>query len=130
MILKWKNKIGLFILPSPRTRFWELFLASYYECDVEAVAVEKLLKNVFLEATRLSGATVLGKIDYHFEPDGMTMAVILSESHASIHTYPEHSACFVDLFTCGDNCSAERFDETLRAYLKPKKVKREQIERS
>ncbi len=104
-------------------------IVSYHGCDQEALTDIEKLKKEFIEATRASGATILDKIDFHFEPDGLTMAIILSESHASIHTYPEHSACFVDLFTCGDKCSAERFDESLRAYLKPKKVNKEQIER-
>jgi S-adenosylmethionine decarboxylase len=47
------------------------------------------------------------------------MALLLSESHAAIHTYPEHNACFVDLFTCGDHCHNEPFDRVLREYLKP-----------
>jgi S-adenosylmethionine decarboxylase len=50
------------------------------------------------------------------------MTILLSESHASIHTYPEHGKCFVDLFTCGDSCSNHIFNEELQKYLKPKKV--------
>jgi S-adenosylmethionine/arginine decarboxylase-like enzyme len=52
----------------------------------------------------------------------LTMVFLLSESHASIHTYPEHGACFVDLFTCGNKCSGEKFDQALREYLKPAHV--------
>jgi S-adenosylmethionine/arginine decarboxylase-like enzyme len=54
----------------------------------------------------------------------MTAVLLLAESHASIHTYPEHQACFVDLFTCGRACSAERFDAVLRQYLRPASVQR------
>jgi S-adenosylmethionine/arginine decarboxylase-like enzyme len=50
------------------------------------------------------------------------MTITLSESHASIHTYPEHGKCFVDLFTCGDKCDHEVFNDALKAYLQPKKV--------
>ena len=105
-------------------------IASYHNCDEEALSDVEQLKKEFIEATRASGATILDQVNYHFEPDGMTMAIILSESDASIHTYPEHRACFVVFFTCGDNCFAKRFDESLRAYLKPKKVIKEHVERS
>lgn len=98
------------------------FMASYKECNVEALTDLPKLKEALVEAAKASGATVLDTVDYTFEPDGLTMVVLLSESHASIHTYPEHRACFVDLFTCGHKCSATKFDEALRAYLEPQKV--------
>ncbi|MGH7195134.1 MAG: S-adenosylmethionine decarboxylase, partial [Candidatus Saccharimonadales bacterium] len=45
------------------------------------------------------------------------------------HTYPEHQACFVDLFTCGRTCSAEGFDAVMCEYLKPTRADRRMITR-
>lgn len=73
-------------------------------------------------AVKASGATVLNATAHVFPPNGLTAVYLLSESHASIHTYPEHRACFVDLFTCGDHCSADKFHEELQSYLKPDEV--------
>jgi S-adenosylmethionine decarboxylase len=98
------------------------FIASYVGCDHQALANLEELKKAFLLAVDESGATLLEAADYVFPPEGMTMVALLSESHASIHTYPEHDACFVDLFTCGTKCQAEKFDACLRDYLHPKKV--------
>lgn len=98
------------------------FMADYCGCDAKALTDIETLKQVMLDAARASGATVLDVVDYVFAPDGLTMVILLSESHASIHTYPEHGSCFVDLFTCGDHCSSEGFDAVLRAYLKPLQV--------
>jgi S-adenosylmethionine decarboxylase proenzyme len=98
------------------------FLASYMECDHDALIDLPALREALLSAAQKSGATVLDSVKYEFTGNGFTMVILLSESHASIHTYPEVGACFVDLFTCGDNCSSENFDEALRAYLKPEKV--------
>lgn len=98
------------------------FLASYCECDPEALTNVEALKQVMLDAANQCGATVLSSLPHVFPPSGLTMVVLLSESHASIHTYPEHGACFVDLFTCGEKCSSEKFDAALRSYLKPKSV--------
>ncbi len=96
------------------------FVASYYDCDNGALADATRLEQVMLEAAEACGAHVLNSIKHLFEGDGMTMAVLLSESHASIHTYPEHGACFVDLFTCGNHCDHEKFHHVLAEYLKPK----------
>jgi S-adenosylmethionine decarboxylase len=98
------------------------FLASYLDCDLHAIGDLKGLIDIMDEAVLDSGATILDKIPYVFPPNGLTVVYLLSESHASLHTYPEYGACFVDLFTCGDHCTPEKFDETLRAYLKPREV--------
>ena len=106
------------------------FTASYKACDRAALTNIPALKAAMLEAAKASGAQVLGLADYIFEPDGYTMVILLSESHASVHTYPEYDACFVDLFTCGHNCSAKAFDECLQKYLKPQTVNAHLADRS
>ncbi len=98
------------------------FLVSYCDCDQEALCDVESLQTAMMNAVQDCGATILQSSSWVFPPNGLTMVVLLSESHASIHTYPEHGACFVDLFTCGEKCSAEKFDVSMRAYLKPKMV--------
>jgi S-adenosylmethionine decarboxylase len=98
------------------------FLASYLDCNKEALRDLDVLIRALDSAVASSGATILDKTSYVFPPDGLTIVYLLSESHASLHTYPEYGACFVDLFTCGDNCSSEKFDEALRNHLKPKRI--------
>lgn len=99
------------------------FLASYLDCDRHAIADLSNLLKAMDGAVKKSGATILKHTPHVFPPHGLTVVYLLSESHASIHTYPEHGACFVDLFTCGDHCSAKAFDAALREYLQPKEVK-------
>lgn len=102
-------------------------LASYYDCDHNALADVNTLRQVMEQAVVASGATLLKSAEYIFEPDGITAVYLLSESHASIHTYPEHNACFVDLFTCGNKCSSEKFNAVLQSYLKPQRVDKEEV---
>jgi S-adenosylmethionine decarboxylase len=106
------------------------FIASYLGCDEEAMNDNAGLRKALLAAAEASHAQVLDYVDYEFTPQGFTMAVLLSESHATIHTYPEHHACFVDLFTCGDKCSSANFDAVMRAYLKPASVESTELIRS
>ncbi len=98
------------------------FVASYKGCDEKALRNIDSLRYAMIMAAHDSNAKVLSHNDFRFSGDGYTMVVLLSESHASIHTYPEHNACFVDLFTCGTRCSWENFDKSLRAYLQPTEV--------
>lgn len=63
------------------------------DCD----AVGAALKIAALEA----GATVLHSYMHPFQPQGVSGAVILSESHISIHTWPERGFAAIDVFMCG-----------------------------
>lgn len=98
------------------------FFASYLDCDVEALTNLKKLEEVLDTAVKASNATILSQQSQEFSNNGFTALYLLSESHASIHTYPEVASCFVDLFTCGNHCTSKEFDRILRAYLKPKRI--------
>ena len=105
------------------------FLASYVGCGDKPLNNIEGLRAAMQNAVKASGATMLNNVDHVFDSNGYTAAIILSESHASIHTYPEFNSCFVDLFTCGDKCSYERFDKVLREYLVPKTVNYQVVKR-
>lgn len=62
---------------------------------------ERYLVQVLDAALAEAGATVLQIVSRHFVPQGVTVLALLSESHASMHTYPEHGSLFIDVFTCG-----------------------------
>ncbi|MEN9654703.1 MAG: adenosylmethionine decarboxylase [Chlamydiota bacterium] len=98
------------------------FVASYIGCNQRALADLQGMLDAMDGAVRASGATVLNCVPHIFPPNGLTVVYLLSESHASLHTYPEYGACFVDLFTCGEHPSPERFDMALREYLRPEAV--------
>ncbi len=95
------------------------FVASYLDCNPKAIGDLNGLLDAMDEAVKASGASILNRTFHIFPPNGLTAVYLLSESHASIHTYPEYGACFVDLFTCGENCSSEKFDRLMCDYLQP-----------
>lgn len=44
--------------------------------------------------------TVLGKLEHVFQPQGLSIIYMLSESHISIHTFPEQKYLALDIYTC------------------------------
>lgn len=38
-----------------------------------------------------------------FLPHGVSGAIIISESHLAIHTWPEYKYASLDIYTCGDS---------------------------
>ncbi len=74
----------------------------FYDCNTRILADAGKVEQVFLDAARKSGATVIGSNFHVFQPQGVSGVVVISESHFAIHAWPEHDFAAVDLFTCGD----------------------------
>ncbi len=60
-----------------------------------------LIQDALLAACARGEFTVLHVSTHAFSPHGVTAIVLLSESHMSIHTWPEYGYAAVDIFTCG-----------------------------
>jgi len=80
------------------------YLLNLYGCSFVLLNDEHFLIDLLKNAAIASGATVCQTIHKKFDPQGVTVLCLLSESHISIHTYPELGNCYVDIFTCG-NCN-------------------------
>ena len=93
------------------------FLASYVNCDPVRLLDQTALIAALKEAIEGAGATVLNTCEQRFPNGGLTAIFLLAESHASVHTYPEHASCFVDFFTCGANCDSTKFDTIFNRYI-------------
>lgn len=59
------------------------------------------------EAIKESNMNVVHSHIHPFEPQGITGFWILSESHFSLHTYPESNYLTVCCYTCGDEGDPE-----------------------
>lgn len=57
-----------------------------------------------------------------FKPHGMTSVWILSESHFTLHTYPEHGYLTVDCYTCGNEGDPQAAIDSLVYILQPAKT--------
>ncbi len=64
-----------------------------------------------------------------FEPQGLTVVGLLSESHISLHTYPEYEYAAIDLFTCGNGSPLSSLEKNLPLYFTIEQVSSMVIER-
>jgi len=78
------------------------YLLNLYGCSFSHLNNEQFLIDLLENAAVASGATVVETIFKKFDPQGVTVLTLLSESHISIHTWPEDGNAAVDIFTCGD----------------------------
>jgi S-adenosylmethionine decarboxylase proenzyme len=95
----------------------------------EAIGDEARLQQLMVEAARSSGAVVVDARFFRFEPQGASGAVIIAESHLTIHTWPEFGYAAADVFTCGDPALGERIYARLVETLRPGQHRVQRFER-
>ena len=93
-----------------------------YDIDTKTLSDNNRLEQILVEALRKSNFKILDKVSHRFQPQGYTLVVLLAESHAAIHTFPEHNSLFFYLYSCrGQNDGRETF-EYLKQILKPSHI--------
>jgi len=63
--------------------------------------VDKVLRQCIIDCE----ATICSSQIKKFEPQGLSILYLLSESHFSIHTWPEFRSCAIDFYHCGDTAN-------------------------
>lgn len=96
-------------------------LADFWGCQFEKLDDAELLINSLRQAAKSAKMTILGEESYKFTPQGFTGILLLSESHISIHTYPERGYAAIDVYTCGGGMTQKAID-FLKEVLKPTHV--------
>lgn len=96
--------------------------AEFYDCSSEILADAKLMEDIFIDAAKASGATVLGSNFHDFKPQGVSGFVIIAESHFSVHAWPEYDYAAVDIFTCGESIDFRIALDSLKSALKSESV--------
>jgi S-adenosylmethionine decarboxylase len=78
-------------------------LIDFIGVDPALLRDEERLTSAFAEALIAAGAHILQSVSHQFPGDGagVTGLFLLSESHASYHSYPEFGYLAIDVFTCG-----------------------------
>ncbi|NOY17114.1 MAG: S-adenosylmethionine decarboxylase proenzyme [Gammaproteobacteria bacterium] len=104
-------------------------VAEFYGCNRDSLNDVNFIRAVMVDAAEKAGATIVAKTFHHFSPHGVSGAVIIAESHLSIHTWPEYGYAAVDLFTCGDTVSSETAFNCLRDTLESTQVSTMELHR-
>lgn len=64
--------------------------------------------------------SVVAEVRKEFTPCGLTSILVLSESHFTIHSYPEHRYVSMDLYICSEDISLSRIQIEVLDLLKVK----------
>ncbi|HQJ93082.1 MAG TPA: adenosylmethionine decarboxylase [Clostridia bacterium] len=94
----------------------------------EIIKDNSRIKQILCRCVELSGASLLQTAEHVFQPQGYSLLLLISESHFSIHTFPEAGYCSLDFYTYGKR-DCEKAMNYLLGELKPADYKYSVIER-
>lgn len=118
-----KDSEGLPFEPGEMPSLGSHLLIELFGCDKESLEQERSVGTAMRQAAQASEATVVTESFHEFKPWGVSGAVIIQESHYTIHTWPEHGYAAVDLFYCGGTIHVDKAVDVLREKFKPTKIK-------
>ena len=73
-------------------------------------------------AAKYAKANIVDVVFHNFSPNGISGMIVISESHLSIHTWPEYNFASVDIFTCGSAVNPWKAYTYLHKHFKAKNV--------
>lgn len=104
-------------------------IAEFYGCDTVLLNDEKWIEEVFIKSAQDAGATIVNWNFHKFSPHGVSGVIVISESHFTVHTWPEYGYAAIDIFTCGDLIDNEKAMKALKAGLRAKSISVSEIKR-
>ena len=97
-------------------------LIEFYDCNPARLKRARDLKGSFCEAVLKGGGTIVKAVFHNFSPYGVSGVVVITESHVTIHTWPEHGYAAVDIFSCSRKLRHAVIREQLKRVLGARRV--------
>jgi S-adenosylmethionine decarboxylase len=77
-----------------------LYSVDLQGCTTMPALSPEIVEATFVNALESAGATVVESVSHNFPGTGLTCVLILAESHAILHTWPESGIVHIDIFSC------------------------------
>ena len=110
-----------------------IYKGNHVTCDVKLNGdiPENIIEIIEL-GIKESNMNVVRNIFHKFVPQGITAVWVLSESHFTLHTYPEERYLSMDCYTCGKEGDPQNAMDTILKRLNVcsssiKKIKRGEV---
>ncbi|MBN1837293.1 MAG: adenosylmethionine decarboxylase [Spirochaetales bacterium] len=104
-------------------------LAELYGVRKDLLSEVSVVREIMYKIMREAGFTEVGETFHQFEPYGVTGIILLSESHFSIHTWPEKDMLAADIFSCSGRAHALAAFKALKSCFEPTRIRHKIVER-
>lgn len=104
-------------------------LLELHGCDPAILRRTPAIRARMLAAVRAGGGTIVKAVFHQFSPWGVSGVVVITESHVTVHTWPEHGYAAVDIFSCSPRLDHARIRDELRRAFSARRVNRRSFAR-
>ncbi len=94
-------------------------IADFSGCRPDMLEFSQQGEKILWQTVEKSGLHCVLIKSHQFEPAGYTAAALLTESHITLHTWPEFGAVQIDIFTCGSHDRARLAFAELKELFSP-----------
>jgi S-adenosylmethionine decarboxylase len=99
-------------------------------CEALPALEPAAIAAAFAAALERAGAHVVQTASHAFPGAGLTSVLILRESHAVLHTWPETGTVNIDIFSCSSRLKSLEAVEELSRFLGSRQVSVQEIARA
>lgn len=118
---------GIFLME--QNSFGRHYLVELIDCQEDKISFAGMVEQALIDAVKASGATYISHQTHQFSPHGVSVVVMIAESHMTVHTWPESKYAAIDIFTCGEKMSAEAALQVLMDRFGASECKQKEIAR-
>jgi len=107
-----------------------LYSADLCNCENLDAFDADSLSSFFAAVLRGAGATIVHEVQHAYPGRGLTCVLVLRESHAILHTWPETGTVNVDVFSCSTRLRSLAAIDELGQLLGARQVSIQEIPRA
>jgi S-adenosylmethionine decarboxylase len=104
-------------------------LLEYSQCERERLRSSKTIRQILCQAVLAAGGTIVKATFHNFSPYGVSGVVVITESHVTIHTWPEYAYAAVDIFSCNPKLDHRLIERHLKRALAARQSSRRTFKR-
>ena len=107
-----------------------LYSADFGSCEALDAFDGEGIAALFAAALRGAGATIVHEVSHAYPGHGLTCVLVLRESHAVLHTWPETGTVNIDIFSCSTRLKSLAAIDELGRRLGARKISVQEMPRA
>ncbi len=99
------------------------YIIEVFDFDKKLLLNNRTLQPFINKIINALGLKIVKKTFFNFKPYGVTLIYIISESHLTVHTWPERNYLHIDLFACAMKQPNKPIKQVIQSIFQTKNVR-------